>query len=130
MSENNEPAVLSGWRCFHCDESFTDAESAALHFGKSERQNPICSVDAVEYRSMEERVRRCNEEDSDLHREIYGMQARHYTELRREEEKGYACGLRDQNSETLQWALVRWDAEVRSRPLNNIHRRALDDTWR
>ncbi|MFM0608743.1 hypothetical protein PQR05_29855 [Paraburkholderia sediminicola] len=87
--------VVHGWRCFHCSEAFTDTESAALHFGKSERQNPICTVDAAEYRAMEQRMIRYNEEDSDMHRQIYGMQAKHATELRREEEKGYARGLAD-----------------------------------
>ncbi|MEX3952003.1 hypothetical protein AB4Y40_30140 [Paraburkholderia sp. EG287B] len=28
------------------------------------------------------------------------------------------------------WATERWNAEVRNRPLVNVHRRALDDTWR
>lgn len=28
------------------------------------------------------------------------------------------------------WAVSRWNAEVKDRPLNNVHRRALDDTWR
>ena len=118
------------WRCFHCDEAFTDAESAALHFGKSEYQNPICSVDTAEYRAMEERVRRCNEEDSDLHREIHGLHAQHHIELQREEEKGYARGLRDQKAEALRWAVRRWKAEVSLRPIVNVHRRSLDDTWR
>lgn len=33
-------------------------------------------------------------------------------------------------SELLEWALSRWDAEVANRPLHNVHRRSLDDTWR
>lgn len=28
------------------------------------------------------------------------------------------------------WAVSRWEAEVANRPLQNIHRRTLDDTWR
>lgn len=32
--------------------------------------------------------------------------------------------------EALEWAVDRWHAEVASRPLVNVHRRALDDTWR
>lgn len=28
------------------------------------------------------------------------------------------------------WAAERWHAEVASRPIVNVHRRALDDTWR
>ncbi|HDR9026904.1 TPA: hypothetical protein QDB14_001074 [Burkholderia vietnamiensis] len=30
----------------------------------------------------------------------------------------------------LDWAVARWDAEVKNRPLINVHRRSLDDTWR
>jgi hypothetical protein len=30
----------------------------------------------------------------------------------------------------LDWAVARWHAEVRHRPLKNMHRRSLDDTWR
>ncbi len=30
----------------------------------------------------------------------------------------------------LEWAVERWNAEVKHRPLVNIHRRTLDDTWR
>lgn len=34
------------------------------------------------------------------------------------------------NTEHLQWAVERWNAEVKNRPLINEHRRTLDDTWR
>ncbi len=30
----------------------------------------------------------------------------------------------------LDWAVGRWNAEVRNRPLQNVYRRILDDTWR
>jgi hypothetical protein len=33
-------------------------------------------------------------------------------------------------SGALDWAMSRWNAEVKNRPLQNIHRRTLDDTWR
>lgn len=36
---------------------------------------------------------------------------------------------RERNS-VVQWAAGRWVAEVASRPMQNIHRRSLDDTWR
>lgn len=35
-----------------------------------------------------------------------------------------------QAASLLEWAIERWNAEVRNRPLVNVHRRALDDTWR
>ena len=33
-------------------------------------------------------------------------------------------------NEHVRWAVSRWEAEVKNRPLRNIHRRTLDDTWR
>ncbi|OQD05521.1 hypothetical protein UE98_39195, partial [Burkholderia cenocepacia] len=54
-----------------------------------------CGIDIAEYRAMERRMAAYNEEDSELHRTIYGMQAQHQADLRREEEKGYARGLAD-----------------------------------
>lgn len=30
----------------------------------------------------------------------------------------------------VEWAVGRWNAEVANRPLQNIYRRSLDDTWR
>lgn len=33
-------------------------------------------------------------------------------------------------AELLAWAVERWQAEVANRPIVNIHRRTLDDTWR
>jgi hypothetical protein len=32
--------------------------------------------------------------------------------------------------EPLAWAVSRWEAEVKNRPVQNVHRRSLDDTWR
>ncbi|MGK8199530.1 hypothetical protein [Burkholderia cepacia] len=90
-----QPAAAPIWRCFHCDEAFTDSESAALHFGTSERQSPACTIDVAEYRAMEQRMHAYNEEDTELHRAVYRQQAQHQTELQREEEKGYARGLAD-----------------------------------
>lgn len=35
-----------------------------------------------------------------------------------------------QASEVVDWAICRWRAEVANRPMQNIHRRSLDTTWR
>lgn len=32
------------WRCFHCDEVFTDRQEAMLHFGIDELKNPACLI--------------------------------------------------------------------------------------
>jgi hypothetical protein len=91
--DGKEPVVL--WRCFHCRETFIGEAEAALHFGTSERESAACTIDIAEYRKMERRMHAYDEEDSELHREMHGMAARHAVELRREEEKGYAQGLHD-----------------------------------
>lgn len=83
------------WKCFHCGEAFSDTDSARLHFGPTEHSQPICQIDAGEYRRMEEVNRRHCEEDTDLHREIHRLECRHQQALMREEEKGYARGLAD-----------------------------------
>lgn len=90
-------AVAQGdvWRCFHCNESFGTGESAAEHFGTSERQLPACQIDIAAYREMEQRSFRYQEEDTDLHRAMYRMQIEHQVALQREEERGYARGLHD-----------------------------------
>jgi len=83
------------WRCFHCDEVFTDHAAAMAHFGPSLHSDPACTVDAVKLRDLEQQLERYREEDTDLHREIHRLRSKHLTELRKEEEKGYARGLRD-----------------------------------
>lgn len=83
------------WRCFHCDESFNDESSAALHFGTRISHDPACTIDVAKYREMEKRMESYNEEDAEIHRTMYAMQGRHREALIREEEKGYARGLAD-----------------------------------
>lgn len=39
-------------------------------------------------------------------------------------------GLLDEFESLSEWALSRWIAEVKDRPLQNIHRKTLDNTWR
>ncbi|WP_321810122.1 hypothetical protein [Burkholderia sp. BCC1985] len=36
----------------------------------------------------------------------------------------------DERAALIEWAVFRWDAEVKNRPLINVNRRPLDDTWR
>ncbi|WP_409286897.1 hypothetical protein [Pseudomonas guariconensis] len=92
-----EPSTpgCKGWTCFHCAEHFTDTKAASIHFGTHEIQQPACLIDAAEYRSMEERVRECANEDSELHRQLRRQASNHKLELQRAEESGYAKGLAD-----------------------------------
>lgn len=40
--------VNPGWRCFHCDEFFTNEEKARTHFGTSAFDVPLCLADRNE----------------------------------------------------------------------------------
>ncbi|MGO8242976.1 hypothetical protein [Rhizobium johnstonii] len=35
-----------------------------------------------------------------------------------------------EGSPLLEWAVSKWNDEVKNRPLVNVHRRSLDDAWR
>lgn len=83
------------WRCFHCDEVFTDRNAAMTHFGKSEHREAACTIDVARLRDLEDQLQSYRNEDTELYRQIARMQSDHATALRREEEKGYARGLED-----------------------------------
>ena len=85
------------WRCFHCDEVFTDPEDARRHFG-DDLSDAACQIDASAVREMERELARYRAEDSDKDRDMYRMQAEHTVALRRAEEEGYRRGLIDQVS--------------------------------
>lgn len=95
--------VVIGWRCFHCGEYFNGRErqAAADHFGTTIDAQPACQIAVADgglvraLRDAHELLRRYQEEDTDLHRQIHQMASDHGQTLRREEEKGYARGLRD-----------------------------------
>ncbi len=93
------PTPEHGWICFHCGEHFPGTMAgqckARLHFGASIHDEPKCQISAFRLRAMEAQLRRYREEDTDLHREIARLRSDHAIALRREEEKGYARGLRD-----------------------------------
>ena len=71
------------WRCYHCDEVFTDRTSAA------------CQISEQEIRKMEDELRHYRNEDTQLHREIARLHGEHQIALRRAEESGYAKGWTD-----------------------------------
>ena len=83
------------WRCFHCEGVFTDKDSAALHFGSSERQQAYCTIPVEHFRWMEEQQRRYFEEDTESHRTIRALHSQSFENARRSEERGYARGLED-----------------------------------
>jgi hypothetical protein len=95
------------WRCFHCEEVFTDVAAAREHFGRDQGEEPGCLLrmqpgDAplltlirkLQDELSEVRYQLC-EGDSATDRRMFAMSAEYHTALIREEEKGYARGLRD-----------------------------------
>jgi len=89
------------WRCFHCNEVFTDVAEAQVHFGSDQYSTPACQLTALEgglvrfLREQEEELRRYRSEDTASYREFYALGAEHSVKLRREEERGYAKGHED-----------------------------------
>lgn len=100
-----------GWVCFHCGEHFPathqGAHDARRHFGTTPDYKPGCQIKLFDndrrllrtIRILEAQVARYQHErlneDSAKDREIHSMRADHAQALRREEELGYARGLRD-----------------------------------
>lgn len=92
-------AQAVAWRCFYCDESFTDRVAALEHFGPGDgytrQSRTACQIDIAEYRRMVEKEARYAEEDAEVHRSMHRMAGEHQQALQRAEESGYARGLRD-----------------------------------
>lgn len=92
------------WRCFHCGDTFTLAQRkhAYLHFGMDETKVSVCLMRVPgEYelltalRQAEERLASWEEDRMPIVNALHGMRADHSQALIREEERGYAKGLRD-----------------------------------
>jgi hypothetical protein len=69
--------------------------AAATHFGATPFSSPICQVDVVKFRQMEEELQRYRSEDTELHRKIETLQSENAAAVRTAEESGYEKGLRD-----------------------------------
>ncbi len=95
---------VTTWRCFHCDELFTDRDAAQLHFGSSDGGVPACRLAPDQagliaiIREQGDELSRFREEETASFREFYSLGAEHAVALRREEEKGYSRGLADGRS--------------------------------
>ena len=89
------------WRCFHCDEVFTDRACAAVHFGDADGATPACRVAAdlvglVEMiRKQESKLDAFRREETASYREFYALGAAHHQAVRKAEEAGYAKALAD-----------------------------------
>ena len=111
--QNKDAQVVDGWRCFHCDEQFTDPQEAELHFGINETREPACHIGITAIRQMQHDLDRYRDGDGDKDREMIGMGNRHAQALRREEEIGYARGVRDaQTVDGWKWVPIKPTVEM------------------
>lgn len=99
-------AQTVGWRCFHCDEVFTDPKAAANHFGVDHvGDETLCQMAQVDggiakvIADLAEELQRYRSEDNTSYREFYALGADHRAALIREEQKGYDRGLADARAE-------------------------------
>lgn len=103
VSTGTYPTPAEGWTCFHCGMHFAGSfkgwQEASHHFGDNVRGDAWCQYTARQVRAMEDLLRRYQEEDTPRDRYLAKIQAEHATALRREEEIGYARGLRDAKAE-------------------------------
>jgi len=93
----------NGWTCFHCGETFHDVAAAAQHFGNDLTADPGCVMKlrggepglVTEMRQLLEELRRYQEDDQPIMRELYALGSKHAGECRKLEEQGYEKGLAD-----------------------------------
>jgi hypothetical protein len=127
VERDTYPQPEHGWTCFHCGETFHAVGLAAVHFGSLIDGEPACRLNqkerglAFQLRQAEEQLARYRAEDSDTDRAMHAMRADHVTELKREEEKGYARGLRDglEHSASREAALAAMLKEISANHLNS-----------
>lgn len=93
------------WRCFHCDEVFTDEHCAREHFGKYENQVPACQIKGSD-RGLLGALREAENdaadawhavlsESTDAAKSYFSQNNRHQRQLREVEQIGYERGLAD-----------------------------------
>lgn len=98
------------WRCFHCDEVFTDRTLACEHFGADEFADPACQIKMGAERSLLSALRHAEKdaadawcaiqnETTDAAKAYYAQAGRHGEQLRATEELGYERGLADGRAE-------------------------------
>ncbi len=100
-----------GWTCFHCGETFIHTIAARCHFGLGPDYVPGC-VDRLTPEEYKRRAAliRLDIAEADIRQaaaraeeapRLMAMQTDHAAALRREEETGYARGLRDERERCL-----------------------------
>lgn len=110
------------WRCFHCDDVFTDRRLAAAHFGANEDAQPACQIKAGGEQGLLEALRRSEKdaadawaaisaESTDAARAYHAQRTRHHDQLIAVEQAGYERGLADAQAHPEDLGLVAADPE-------------------
>lgn len=92
------------WRCFHCDEVFTNVRAAGIHFGADCASTCACVLPHEQHlvehiRDLEKQLDEYRTESNSIMRSIMTLEADHQQALVREEEKGYERGMLDMRKE-------------------------------
>ena len=101
-SEPHAEQIAAPWRCFHCDEVFTDREAAAAHFGYSECSDPACRVDgglATAYRELEARWSKCLNECCEHTNAYHAAEDDRRRALVQAEQSGYDKGVAEMGAQ-------------------------------
>ncbi len=90
----NDNAVI--WRCFHCNEAFTEAQEkeAAEHFGSDSSQTPVCLMRVPgerhlikQFRKIYDELQMYRNDDNRYMRIIEGMEVEYKAEMDRKEKE-------------------------------------------
>lgn len=87
------------WRCFHCDDVFTDRAAALEHFGSDQGETPACKLNERDgglvaiVREQAAEIRRMANEDTPTHREFFMLGTQAAADVRAAEDAGYAKAL-------------------------------------
>lgn len=54
--QNAQAESPQEWRCFHCDQLFTDRQKAAEHFGARPSDMPTCSAWIYDYLRLQRTI--------------------------------------------------------------------------
>ena len=98
-------AWATGWRCFHCDETFTSEWRARQHFGATEDASPACKVSGSDG-GLLEAMRRAeasaaeawgliHSESTETAKSYAALVGRHAEQNRAAEQAGYDRGIAD-----------------------------------
>lgn len=103
-SESSGVPARGEWRCFHCDDVFTNERWAREHFGIDQSATPACKIRGADgsllgvIRAQEDELRRLraelSEENSRLVHAMMAIQSERDRAVRDAEEEGYGRGVR------------------------------------